>query len=142
MLQTSVVGLFCEDVREEKSGQVSIIGVLSDNVKVPNMPVMVPKMGLYIRIHFDPSADPGTVKVKLAMPDSTEMDLEQFEDQVVSDARQKSLRQASPLTGLIVFGVISPLQVKAYGSMRLEVDVGANRYTAGVVNFVPKDYLA
>ena len=52
MTAVNVMALFCEDIREEKDGVVSLIGIIPDNVNVdvnmsalPSEPSAPPKIG-------------------------------------------------------------------------------------------------
>lgn len=43
---TSLITLFAEDIREEKSGQVTLVGIFDDQLEVPSFPVHIPKLAL------------------------------------------------------------------------------------------------
>lgn len=50
-LPFDAVTVFAEDVREEKQGTISLIGILPDILAIPNMPSALPKIAIYTRIH-------------------------------------------------------------------------------------------
>src|ERR1700710_2233278 len=76
MLPISAMAIFCEDIREEVGGSVTLVGVLPDNINVgkfspTEVPVahsvnrMLSKLCIYARLHFDPDMDVGDPKLRL-----------------------------------------------------------------------------
>jgi hypothetical protein len=47
MIGVRAMGVFCDDIREEVQGMHSLVGIYPDNVNVPVVPRMMPKLGLY-----------------------------------------------------------------------------------------------
>ena len=109
-----VVGLFCEDVRQEKQGY-SLIGILPDNVNVPSIPGMFPKLGLYVRLNVDPAADVGPISLRLRLPDGTESDLTGFDAEFVKETQKEAASKGAPWAGFIVTAVSSPLSIAKAG---------------------------
>lgn len=42
--------LFCEDVRRETSGQISLIGCYTSGIATPKLPVILPKLAVYVEL--------------------------------------------------------------------------------------------
>ena len=42
--------LFCEDVRRELSGQISLIGCYTSGIETPKFPAILPKLAVYVEI--------------------------------------------------------------------------------------------
>src|SRR5262245_674883 len=116
-----VVGLFCEDIRQEKSGQDTLVGVLSDNLSVPNAPVLIPKLGIYIRVQLDKDASPRTLRIKLRVPGGPDVPVTSLDD-LISQARADADTHGLPFAGLIARGVISPFPVHALGKIEAIVE--------------------
>lgn len=57
VLARSAYGLFCEDIRHEQAGQVSLVGVFPTRIRVKVFPFSFPKFVAYAALAF-PIADP------------------------------------------------------------------------------------
>jgi len=134
MLPVSIVGFFCEDIREEKAGTDTIIGIMPDNVNVRSIPCVFPKLGIYIRIHLDPAHDPGEIQLKLALPDGSEFSLGRFEASLVTNSIDTARAGGGPLAGLISRAVASPFRIPAAGRIRAIVTVKGTEYIAAALN--------
>lgn len=144
MQPLSVVGVICEDIREEKSGAISLIGIMPDNAKVPFVPpsgqmIIVPRIAFYARIHFDPSQQLGEVKLDLILPDGTILPLGEIEQKVIAAAREDSKISGAPISGVVSRAVISSLPLKSLGRIILQVTIGELKYVAAAVNFTTED---
>src|SRR5215208_8095167 len=79
MQPVSAVAIFCEDIREEQSGQNTIVGTLPDNLVVQAPPTGTPstasavmgKLAVYLRINFDIDDKPQEVTIKLLNTNGT-----------------------------------------------------------------------
>src|SRR5689334_2870375 len=111
MKGTRVIGLFCDDIREEKSGQDTIIGILPDNMNVAKYPSVTPKLGLYLRVHIDPKNPASKIVAKFKTPwDQHEIGGadEDLIKQAVDQANEKKL----PLGGIVLKALIVPFQMQ------------------------------
>ncbi|WP_430650200.1 DUF6941 family protein [Bradyrhizobium lablabi] len=48
----SAVGIFCEDIRREGPGKDTIIGAMSDTIRVPSFPGALRRLAIYYRIRL------------------------------------------------------------------------------------------
>lgn len=96
----SIIGLFCEDIREEKAGTDSLMGILPDNLNVPG-PGMIPKLALYTRFHIDPAIDPGTIAIRIDHPNGDRMMLTTLDPALIKKARDDAMAGGFPIAGLI-----------------------------------------
>jgi hypothetical protein len=136
----SVVGLFCEDIREERAGTDTIIGILPDNINFPQWPAFFPKLCLYVRIHVIPSFEPGQISVHLVMPDGTEPGKIDLDPDLVKKTREAALASKAPTAGFISKFVMSPLQLSGPGRIQAVAHVGHQRIVCGslYVNVEPQ----
>jgi hypothetical protein len=74
MNDISIVALFCSDVRQEKGGTETIVGVLPDNVNLPSIPGPFAQICVYVRMHMRPSFRPAQIISRLMLPDGSELD--------------------------------------------------------------------
>lgn len=134
MLPVSVVGVFCEDIREEKSGNITLIGVIPDNVEVPSIPVGIPKLCVYIRSHFDPSMPIRVFKHKIILPDQTKLDADS-DLAVVAKAQADALEAGTPICAIFARIEMSPFPVTMLGRVRVETTLNDTTYLACALNF-------
>ena len=134
MSQLSVVGMFCEDIREEMSGQDMLIGILPDNLDVPTFPGAMPKLGFYVRFHMDPAVDPGPLALRIRMPDGTERAHAVIDPTVVSKTRADAQASGSPIAGLITKTIIAPFRIDGPGRILLIVTQGGAEQVCALLN--------
>jgi hypothetical protein len=140
MQPTSVIGLFCEDIREEKTGTCSLVGIMPDNATVPVSPpegqiVMVPRLALYARIHFDPDNQLERIQFDVIVPDGTVISLGVIDQSVIDRAREDAKKQKSPLAGIVTRVIMGPLPLKKLGRLIAKLTIGKQEYIAAAVNF-------
>ncbi len=145
MLPTSVIALFCDDIREEKSGAVTLVGVMGDNVSVPPAPEekmgligVVPKLCVYVRIAFDVNAELGPIKQKIILPDGSEFDGGGIDEATVEQARG-TREKGNPMAGLVSRFSMGGFPVHQLGRMTVEIEVGEQKFVAGFLNFIAGD---
>jgi hypothetical protein len=131
----SAIGLFCEDIREEKSGQDTLVGVMSQNLRVPRVPGMLAKLGIYIRVHLPRSSKIRTIKTRLKTPDGEEIPLTDFGD-LISQAKDEAAKSSAAFGGLISKSSVSPFAVNKAGSIQAIVDIDGTEYVCGALNIV------
>lgn len=60
--------MFCEDIRQEVGGTVSIMGVLPHGISVPELPYEH-ELGVFIRLQIPVGWNRGGIRSKLILPD-------------------------------------------------------------------------
>ena len=133
MHQWHAIGIFCEDVRDEKQSH-SLIGVMSDNVNVPAIPGMFPKLGIYVRINVSPSADIGPISLKLHNPNGTQLQLAGFDADFVKKTQQEAADKGSPWAGFMITGIASPFPIEAPGIVLLVATLAGEEVVCAVLN--------
>lgn len=134
----SAVGLFCDDIRSEASGVDSLIGVMSDNVAVPSVPAMLPKLGIYTRVNIRIDAEVETISVKADFFDGIhQQSLGTFDAETVAREKEGAARRGSPLIGFIFRTLLSPLPIQQYGRIRLWAKINDEEFICGSLNFEP-----
>jgi hypothetical protein len=133
MIAVSVVALFCEDIRDEVSGAHTLVGVISDHIRVPAIPGALAKLSIYVRINFDPEYDPGEISVRLRMSDGTEMPLTKFEPELIAKAKSDALASGFPVAGLISKTAAAPFPITQRGITRVLVNVGGAEFLGGAL---------
>ena len=136
MPDISVVGIFCEDIREEKTGQDTLIGILPDNMTIVGGGNSIPKLCLYVRIHFNPRIDPGSIFLRVLSPNDEVVGTNEFSQELLRDTRQKALENDAPITGLISKLTWVGFPVKTPGRVRALLRIGHDEeLLCGALNF-------
>jgi hypothetical protein len=140
MQPVSAVGLFCEDIREEKSNQDTLVGILPDNVNIVSgrqpsggMPPL-PKLALYLRVHFDVADKPKEISVKLINTDSTIIMTGRWEPDLIEKAFNDAKNNQLPTVGFIQKMVIAPFPVTVPGKVLAVAIVNGVEHIAAVIN--------
>ncbi|MET0482539.1 MAG: hypothetical protein ABWZ27_06430 [Aestuariivirgaceae bacterium] len=132
MLQA--IGIFCEDIREERSGQDTIIGVLPDNLAVRTVPSNLPKLGLYIRIHFDPTLDPGDIALWIELPTDHQLHFGTMDRKITEKAIRDALALNQPVAGLISKVLINSFQIPTHGRIRAVANINGRDIILATLN--------
>jgi hypothetical protein len=145
MIPFSAVCVFCEDIREEKSGQDTIVGTLPDNLMAqtpappsPNLKAFLPRIGVYLRVHLDAEQDtPKEVSAKLLSTDGQLLAQTTWDRSMVDKAFADSKTNHMPLVGLIFKVVIAPFPITVGGGkITTLVMVDGVEHIAGALNVI------
>jgi hypothetical protein len=142
----AAVCIFCEDVREEKSGQDTIIGILPDNLVATRPPSgvtspnirLLPRLGIYMRIHLDADQDaPKEVSAKVINIDGQIVAHSTWETATVEKSFSDSRANKIPVVGLIFKLVVAPFPLTPEGGRITAVAIvdGVERI-AGALNVI------
>jgi hypothetical protein len=133
----SVVGFFCDDIREEKSGQDTVVGILADNFKVPSAPGMMGKLGIYVRMHFDVTSEAKKLQLRIKIPGATDLVLGPPDEQLIENSIQEAKIRNFPFAGVILRAVISPFHIREFGTIVAIIKVDDTDYPCAVLNVIP-----
>lgn len=134
MNDISVVALFCSDVRQEKGGTDTIVGVFPDNVNLPKIPGAFPQMQIYVRMHLRSDFRPEQIVTRIVLPDGSEVDRNTMEPDLIQRTSEQALANKAPYMGLIARFVMAPMHITQEGRMQVVVSVDGKDYVAGALN--------
>jgi hypothetical protein len=123
MPKHAVMGLFCDDLRMERNGQETIVGVFPDTVNVPYVPGVLSKFCVYVRFHLDTNNRPGTIKLKINSPDEIEHPEIEVEKEVIEKAYSDAEKNGQPFAGVISRTIISPFPFNQTGRIEVIVSI-------------------
>jgi hypothetical protein len=126
--------LFCEDIREEKGGTDSLVGVLLDNIEVPVIPTALPKLGMYTRLGFSLSAAPDNTLVLLRYPDGREQQLAEFSKERIEKEIEKAKTSGAPFAGFVSRGRAVPFPIAQTGRLLVVVKSSDTEIVSGHLN--------
>lgn len=123
------MSIFCEDIRGEKSGQDTIIGIYPDNVAVEVLPFIFPKIGVYIRIRVavDFQVTPLSVFIHHEGSPRDPDRLTVIDESFIKKSIAQSRAQGTSVTYLISRAHFQLLKVD--GPVRLVVTVGSDKHS-------------
>lgn len=130
----TAIAIFCEDIREEKAGTHSIIGVYSDNVSVPKFPISFPKLGIYVRLSFPAGEPPQPISIQLVDVEGKVLELTTFKEEIIESASKQSLEAGATIGGLVATAMLSPCHVKHAGRFKVLAKTGNREFTCGSLN--------
>ena len=146
MQSFNIMALFCEDIREEKSGTFTLISILPDNVTVAKPTSerddskgiqhrALSRICVYVRINFDPNYDLPDPSMRLVSPDGNIMELGNIGAEVIARARDEAKARGNTLAGVIFRATFERFQVQKSGAVTLEIQFGDEVQIAGALNF-------
>jgi hypothetical protein len=131
------IALFCEDIREEKSGQYTIVGILPDSLNVQRVPAVLPKLGIYLRFHLNTASKFRTIKATLRVPGGKNIPLAEVHQKLLAELRTKALSSGTPFAGLVYKTFFSPFGVSAAGRLEVVAEINGAYHICGVLNITP-----
>jgi len=136
----SAVAIFCEDIREEKSGQDTIVGTLPDYLAIENAPQisssrpMLPRLAMYARIQFDIDETPGDIAVALLDANGAVVAQTGFDPAVVKKSFSDTKANKMPLVNLIMKVIIGPFPIVRPGKIIAKLKIGDSERVIGALN--------
>lgn len=65
MIQRTLQTIFCDDIRHETSGKLTLVGVYSDSLVVSTLPATLPRLCLVARLLSPMNEAPSAVKLRI-----------------------------------------------------------------------------
>jgi hypothetical protein len=150
MHKRTVVTLFCEDVRDEKAGTVSLIGVMSDNINVNTLGAedrdgdgqvtlkpgsrTLPRLCVYTRVNFDPNDDLKSISMKITLPGGEDSFDSAVEPEIIEQSKSQAKEKRNLLAGLISRIELGGTPLAKSGVLLVEVAIDGDTYLAGAMN--------
>ena len=142
MMPIQVLTLFCEDVREEKSGTDTLLGVFTDNLRIgiPQEPMEghaagLQRLGIYTRILATVDEPSKALQLAIRRPDGTEFNVSDgFTAEFIENAREDAKRSGSPVFGLIIRAIAAPFLIPNPGRHLAVVKYGDQEMISGILN--------
>jgi hypothetical protein len=142
MAQFSAVAIFSEDIREEKSGQDTVVGTMPDNLNVtnappaPNLRALMPRLGIYVRVNFLNDEKPKEAAVKILNTDGSLITQGGWDQSVIDKAFDDAKTNQMPFVGFIFKVVVGPLPIASGGKITAIVMVDGSETIIGALNII------
>ncbi|MBA7476021.1 hypothetical protein ES707_11396 [subsurface metagenome] len=131
---TRAIAVFCEDIREEKTAQDTLIGILPDNMAVSAFPSVAPKLGIYIRVHIDPKTPPKEFSVQFRMPWDEIAEVGNADSKLINEAVRQARDSKLPLAGIVLKAMISPFIMQRSGLATLVITIDGQESVCAMLN--------
>ena len=128
MNRYDIGALFCEDIRIEKNGQETLVGVLSDNIETPQFPIILPKLGVYLRTRFSTSFTLTTFSVTLVNSGGEEQLRIDYDSALIEKVYEEAREKGYPFAGFKSVSIIDQVPVRQESSLDLFSIVNGERY--------------
>lgn len=132
----SAIVLFCDDIREEKSGAHSLMGIMGDNVEVPGFPGAINRVAIYVRINLPLSFDPCLLKLVMHPPSDEPTVINEIDEGLVARSISEARDLENPIAGIYSKMVASPFPTPVSGRYWLELSWKDNSHFLGSLNVV------
>lgn len=129
----NAVTMFCDDAREEASNTETLVGVLPDNINVPRLPFVFPKLAVYTRIVVPIDFEAKPIVIKLSFGE-TEINKTEIPYEVVREALKKSTEAGSPIAGFISRAISNLFQIEGEGRLLVHVQADDLQFVSGTLN--------
>lgn len=135
MSNVSAFGIFCDDVREEKSGSMTIVGAMLDNVELPGFPGFLAKLSIYTKIVLPIDAPIHAAQIYLTMPDGSRQLVAQVSEDMIRKAIDDVRDNGGERAGIISHMMAAPFQIPKPCRVMADMDYGDQNLFLGAVNF-------
>jgi hypothetical protein len=134
-ITSSITGLFCEDIREEKSGQETFVGVMSDNLNISSPHGVMPKLCIYVRARFPiGSPPPPSVKLRLELPWGEALDMGTADQALIEKGIREAEEIGSASFGLNMKAQIIGFRIEGPGRIIIVAEIGNKTLEAGALH--------
>lgn len=132
----NAICLFCDDVREEKSGVDTIVGVYPDNANIPAASGRLPRLALYARIAAPIETVPASIGMRIEFPwDEEPLNIPGNPPaQIQQDAELVRAEGGSVITFILKLS-FTPFLVKSPGRVKAVAIVDGEEILCGALNF-------
>ncbi len=115
--------LYAEDVRQEKSGQMSIIGVFQGGLKVQAVPTQLPKLSIIANLRLPSANQPTSVELEVLLGDVVLQVIEPPADFLQTVVEQNKIGSNDGLTMQFIVGFVGfPIPHEGKLDVRANVD--------------------
>ena len=136
MNSINVIAIFCDDIRDEKSEQQTLVGILPDNIVLDRIPGALSKIGFYVRIHAPLDLPLKDVSLTITESDGKVVPLSTFEQSIIEESRKVSRDNGFSYVGLVTRAMAVPFNVSKAGLVHITVSIDGAEYHAGSLNFI------
>ena len=133
--------IFCDDIRHEVNGKLSLIGTYDTQLLIPKFPATVSKLCVIVTVVTSPNEPFSDAYVSGKLGDQELFKLHVDRNQLAAAEAEKSMNQNETIRKLQTMAILSPISFDAPGDITIEVSAdGRTIECSGLeVRELPKD---
>ncbi|MGH6872491.1 MAG: hypothetical protein ACREHE_13400 [Rhizomicrobium sp.] len=135
MTKLNMMGLFCEDIREEKNDMFTLVGLFQDNVEIGFEVGIAPKICGYFRFSFPTETPLPPFKIVMTFPDGESAEIGNVEQDVIDKAVRETKAQGGPIATVISRAILTGLRV-TLGRLVVTANIAGEEHILAALNFV------
>ncbi|MDA1001512.1 MAG: hypothetical protein O2807_13475 [bacterium] len=148
MIPMSIIGMFCEDIREEKNDIITLVGLMPDNVRYrvevsdkkaqklsADQNIWNARICIYSRANFDTDDPIEKIELRLILPNDDELEIGGASADVIQQAKEQAKERGGPLAGVVMRAMLQGFRLSEPGILRLEAIMGTDRRLLAFLNF-------
>lgn len=137
-MTTSCITFFCDDIREEKSGKDTLVGIYSDNLASEKFPINFHRLALYTRINLSVDEKVNEITIRITAPGGIKDELAKLEGEFIRNAQNDAKSKGSRQTGIINKAIIGSAVVSEPGRIEIVVQIDKQEFLSGFLNVIKR----
>lgn len=133
MNRLQAIAIFCEDIREESLGTVTLVGVFPDNINA-EQPFSFPKLSVYARASFGIDEEILPFAFKLVTSEGQEIFRTEITGELINKAKSEAAQNGTPLIGVVSRAGIAGLQIQQSMRLDLVAEINEQITMCGILN--------
>lgn len=113
--------IFCDDIRHEVNGKLSLIGTYDTQLFVPKFPATISKLCAIVTIITSEDEPFSDIRIKGSFGDQELFNLHIDRSQLDAAAADKQRPETGPIRKIQTMGILSPVSFDAPGKITVEV---------------------
>ncbi len=131
----AIVGMFCEDIREDAGGLHTLVNLYPDAVTLPSFPNVLGSLGFYVRTSFDSQLALEPIDIVLRMPGQDDVLLTSIDAKIIQQAKAEARREELPFATIISMALASDFPVEAPVRVRAIAIADSAEILCGTIKF-------
>lgn len=135
-MSVNAVAIFCEDIRQELTGQVTLVGIMPDTIRISQIPTLVPRLSVYVRVHITVPEQPNEISAKLVGANSAPFPPLNWKKDAIEKAFTDLRAKKVPFAGFVARSSAALFPIHQEGLLSVIVSIDGKEYTAGAINII------
>lgn len=137
MQSLQATGFFCEDIRAEKQGTESVVGIFPDKINLPQFPATLPKLSLYLRLVIDSSDnDVSPIAIRFIGDNPSDIgEIGKIESATIEQALKRAVEDKRPIAGIVARVAMSGFTPTKPGRLLATIDRNGQSIIVASVEF-------
>ena len=144
MQPLTIAAFFCEEIRSERAGFLSLIGMFPPTINLsgpddadrPSDSKLVLQTYLFVQMNLDPSAVVKSAEVVLVDPEGHETTIVEISCATIEGAQNLARTHGNPVAKIMTYGLLEGF-VARFGRFSVSARVDGNTYECTSVTYQP-----